>query len=128
MPKKLDIYFASRTGNVRRFMAKTGLESIEIKKDTIAERPYILVTHTTGFGQVPPIVTHFLKSNSEHLTAVISSGNRAWGDNYGAAGKKISQEFNVPLLQRFEMAGLPSDVDEFIRKVNDYEKLYYDEQ
>lgn len=125
MVEKLDIYFASRTGNVRRFIDKVGVEATEIKKDTIAERPYILVTHTTGFGQVPPIVIHFLRRSSEYLAAVIVSGNRAWGNNYGAAGKVISKKFDVPLLQRFEMAGLPSDVDEFKRKVIDYEKIYY---
>lgn len=125
MTGMLDVYFASRTGNVRRFIGKAGVDATEIRKDTIAERPYILVTHTTGFGQVPPIVTHFLRNSSEYLAAVVVSGNRAWGENYGAAGATIAKEYDVPLLQRFEMAGLPSDVDEFKRRVDDYEKIYY---
>lgn len=102
------------TGNVKRFIQKTGLEATQITKESIkVNKPFVLVTYTIGIGQVPPIVADFLDENNEYLVGVAVSGNRIWGTNFGKAGDIISKEFNIPLLLKFELSGLESDIQKF---------------
>lgn len=113
----MKIYYASLTGNVRRFIAKTGLDAEEITADTIVDEPFILVTYTIGFGEVPDIVSTFLRSNSYYLRGVAVSGNQIWGANYGHAGDIISRSYQVPLLLKFELSGTSADVQTFTERV-----------
>lgn len=75
------------------------------------------MTPTTGFGQVPAAVDEFIRYNADELRGVAVSGNRNWGRNYGAAGEAIAQEYGVPLLLRFELAGTDEDVAKFKAEV-----------
>ncbi|RKD25835.1 ribonucleotide reductase assembly protein NrdI [Ammoniphilus oxalaticus] len=111
------IYFSSMTGNVRRFVKKTGLPVKEIMPGTIAEEPYILITYTFGFGEVPTPIREFLNSNGHLLRGVAVSGNRNWGANFGMAGDLIAEEFEVPLLHKFELSGTAQDIEQFKREV-----------
>ncbi|MCY1565110.1 class Ib ribonucleoside-diphosphate reductase assembly flavoprotein NrdI [Staphylococcus pettenkoferi] len=121
------VYF-SFTGNVRRFIQHTELEdTLEITQDNCTDRieePYILVTGTIGFGEVPEPVQSFLNHNSEHLEAVAASGNRNWGQNFAKAGITISEDYQVPLLMKFEVQGTNSDVEEFKVKVGQVNEDY----
>ena len=121
------VYF-SFTGNVRRFIQRTELEdTLEITQDNCTDRieePYILVTGTIGFGEVPEPVQSFLNHNSEHLEAVAASGNRNWGQNFAKAGITISEDCQVPLLMKFEVQGTNSDVEEFKVKVGQVNEDY----
>lgn len=113
------IYYASLTGNVRRFVSKTGLAAEEIQPGLTAAEPFILVTYTIGFGMVPPKVARFLEANGGLLKAVAASGNRNWGDNYGRAGDIIAKQYKVPLLLKFELAGTEDDVKRFTERVKE---------
>ena len=121
------VYF-SFTGNVRRFIQRTELEdTLEITQDNCTDRieePYILVTGTIGFGEVPEPVQSFLNHNSEHLEAVAASGNRNWGQNFAKAGITISEDYQVPLLMKFEVQGTNRDVEEFKVKVGQINEDY----
>ncbi len=113
------IVYASRTGNVARFVQKlpfknclrirTGTEEVQV--------PCVLITYTTGFGEVPPEVMEFARRNRNHIVGVAASGNRNWGANFARAGVILSQMLQVPLLLQFELAGWQSDVDKFVRAV-----------
>jgi protein involved in ribonucleotide reduction len=111
------IYYTSLTGNTRRFVKKTGLPAVEIKRGMKAIKPFVIVTYTIGFGQVPQIVDEFLEQNSDLLRGVAVSGNRNWGDSYGKAGDIIANKYNVPLLLKFELAGTDDDVKTFKERV-----------
>lgn len=121
------VYF-SFTGNVRRFIQRTEFEdTLEITQANCTDRidePYILVTGTIGFGEVPEPVQSFLNHNSEHLEAVAASGNRNWGQNFAKAGITISEDYQVPLLMKFEVQGTNSDVEEFKVKVGQVNEDY----
>lgn len=121
------VYF-SFTGNVRRFIQRTELEdTLEITQANCTDRidePYILVTGTIGFGEVPEPVQSFLNQNSEHLEAVAASGNRNWGQNFAKAGITISEDYQVPLLMKFEVQGTNRDVEEFKVKVGQVNEDY----
>jgi protein involved in ribonucleotide reduction len=112
--KKLLIVFDSKTGNVNRFTKKLGLECVQIDASLIEQKinePFILVTYTTGFGSVPPTTLDFLESNHVNLQGVAASGNKNWGQNFAISADKISSMYGVPILHKFEMSGMPEDVE-----------------
>ncbi|BBD90708.1 ribonucleotide reductase stimulatory protein [Staphylococcus caprae] len=117
------VYF-SFSGNVRHFIQRAGIDdTMEITQDNCTEsvsEPYILVTGTIGFGEVPQPVQSFLEVNHAQLQAVAASGNRNWGQNFAKAGRTISEEYNVPLLMKFEVQGTNNDVIEFKDKVGNF--------
>lgn len=112
------IIYASRTGNVKRFVDKVGIRSINVKETGgKADEPYILVTYTDGFGGVPYEVEEFLKDNHKNLIAVGASGNRNWGANFAQSANKISHWYNVPIIIKFELSGTKEDVQHFKKKI-----------
>ncbi|AKO92038.1 ribonucleotide reductase assembly protein NrdI [Priestia filamentosa] len=112
------IIYDSRTGNVERFINKLELSHVQkIKEELKVNEDFILITYTTGFGQVPETTTTFLNNNSEHLKAVAVSGNRNWGMSYGKAGDTISQQYEVPLLLKFELSGTKKDINTITQEV-----------
>ncbi|MES5837419.1 class Ib ribonucleoside-diphosphate reductase assembly flavoprotein NrdI, partial [Bacillus cereus group sp. MG11] len=42
------IVYASKTGNVKRFVGKTGLETVQISDGLLVNEKYVLITYTTG--------------------------------------------------------------------------------
>lgn len=107
------IAYYSVTGNVRRFAHKLGRPSslYEITDpNAVMHEPYVLVTPTTGFGQVPPRVAEFVRNNSEYLRGVAASGSVNWGVNFAAAGRTIADAYAVPLIHTFELSGMDEDV------------------
>lgn len=114
------IIYYSLTGNVRRFIQKidhTNVLSLE-QAEGITE-PYIIVTGTIGFGEIPDPVKQFLDRHRTNLIAVAASGNRNWGQNFARAGDLISSTYHVPLLMKFELHGNEKDVKEFNIKVEE---------
>nr|WP_307860511.1 class Ib ribonucleoside-diphosphate reductase assembly flavoprotein NrdI [Paenibacillus cisolokensis] len=113
---RLPIVYYSLTGNVRRFVEKTGRRAYQIPE--IVAEPYILVTPTIGFGEIPEPVTEYLREYGGWLRAVAVSGNRNFGPLFGVAGEKIAREYGVPLILRFELAGNDEDVRKFNEEVS----------
>lgn len=68
------VYF-SFSGNVRRFIKRSEIKNVlEINKDNCKDRieePYILVTGTIGFGEVPKEVQSFLEVNHAHIVLLL---------------------------------------------------------
>ncbi|MDY7043720.1 class Ib ribonucleoside-diphosphate reductase assembly flavoprotein NrdI [Virgibacillus sp. M23] len=118
------IVFASRTGNVQRFISKLKealpeIEYVKATRNMTIDEPFYLITYTTGFGQIPKQVSDLLKSSSNNLLAVIGSGHTNWGDNYCKASRDISSQYDVPLLHKFVMSGTPTDVDTIASKIRE---------
>lgn len=106
----------SLTGNCQKFLNYCAIPSeniIFLKPQTIIKDPYILITPTVGFGQIPETVQHFLEINHIYLKGVISSGNRNWGPNFALAGDIISKSYNVPVLMKIELLGNKQDYENF---------------
>ncbi|MDG4943031.1 class Ib ribonucleoside-diphosphate reductase assembly flavoprotein NrdI [Staphylococcus agnetis] len=123
----MKVVFYSFTGNVKRFIKRTELtDTMELTENCASERiedPFIIVTGTIGFGEVPQPVKQFLNVNHDNLRGVAASGNRNWGQNFAKAGIAIADEYNVPLLMKFELHGSIQDTKEFKEKVvNFYEE------
>lgn len=115
------VYYSSSSGNTVRFVSKLGLPALRIPispDEPMPEPtgPYVLICPTyadgQGRGAVASQVIHFLNDPARRagLRGVIASGNRNFGALYACAGEVISKKCNVPVLYRFELAGIETDV------------------
>lgn len=116
------ITYESLTGNVQRFVDKiTNNKCFRAKKiteDTMITEPFIHITYTIGFGEVPKLTQEFIHNNKELLRGICSSGNKNWGNNFGLAADKIANQYNVPILLKFELSGTDSDAAKIIKMIN----------
>ncbi|MCY9737532.1 class Ib ribonucleoside-diphosphate reductase assembly flavoprotein NrdI [Paenibacillus alvei] len=106
------IVYSSKTGNVQRFVNKLDLPCVKIEDDLVVSELFILLTYTTGFGEVPQEVMDFM-SRGEHMkliVAVSASGNRNWGQAYCKAGDTLAAMCKIPILSKFELSGTPRDI------------------
>ncbi len=108
------VYYFSRTGNIRRFVKKLDVTTVEATSKTVVEEPYVLIMYTTGIGEVPGAIEAFFNTaeNCENLKGLICSGNKNWGVNYCKAADILSRRLNVPVLQKFELSGNVHDVNQ----------------
>ncbi|WP_379968980.1 class Ib ribonucleoside-diphosphate reductase assembly flavoprotein NrdI [Ectobacillus sp. sgz5001026] len=113
------IVYDSMTGNVKRFIHKIGMPAMQIREDLVMNEDFVLVTYTTGFGNVPDRVMKFLQNNNSFLKGVSASGNRNWGANYGASADKIANHYLVPVVSKFELSGTTRDVEYFKERVRE---------
>lgn len=130
--KGIVIAYDSRTGNVERFIKKVKKELedksshdfkwifYKIEEDLILEEDFHFITYTTNFGEVPLKTKIFLNNNSEKMQSVSSSGNMNWGPMYGKAANKISSDYSVPILIKFELSGTREDVKKIIEGFEGY--------
>ncbi len=114
----MKILFDSRTGNVKRFTEKLPFECEQITESSCVDEPYVLLTYTTGFGDLSPRTRQFLESNHRWLVAVAASGNRIWGDRFARSADLIATMYHVPILHKFELSGTATDVAHFIQEVH----------
>ncbi|GGD46552.1 class Ib ribonucleoside-diphosphate reductase assembly flavoprotein NrdI [Paenibacillus nasutitermitis] len=112
------IAYDSRTGNVGRFIDKLAMRAVRIEDCSAIEEPFVLVTYTTGFGQVPDKVMDFLKTNYNYLVGVSASGNRNWGEGFAKSADRIAERFAVPVISKFELSGTSSDIEYFRKAVS----------
>lgn len=107
----MKIVYASRTGNVESIVSQLPYESIKIEtgSETMAE-PYVLVTYTDGYGDIPYEVDTFLAHESANMKGVAVSGDTGYGEAYGMAGDKIAETYGVPLLIKIENSGTSDDI------------------
>lgn len=118
----MKIVYASRTGNVEAFVEKLGYKDvfrIDVDGDKVDDK-YVLITYTDGYGDVPEEVLNFLDGNSENLVAVAASGDQGYGDAFCGSANVISEQYNVPILVKFEFDGTDEDVQKF---KEEFEKL-----
>lgn len=117
------IYYDSRTGNVERFIQKLKSQRdwsfVKISQDLIPKGDGHLITYTTNFGEVPRSTFRFMESYGEKIKSVSSSGNMNWGQSFGLAADKIATQYHIPLLLKFELSGLPQDVESLINRIEE---------
>jgi len=122
------IAYDTKTGNVQRFIDKVknkiNLKTIKIYNGLIIQQHFILVTYTTGFGQIPETTRNFLEKNNHNLVAVAASGNMNWGTNFAVSADRIAEKYRVPIILKFELSGTNKDVQKFIEEVKKIDNLY----
>ncbi|RIH88606.1 Protein NrdI [Meiothermus luteus] len=112
------VVYASKTGNVARFAERLPLPRRRILDGGEGvEEPCVLVTYTTGFGQVPPEVERFVERNRPFIRGVAASGNRNWGLNFARAADLLALRYGLPILHKFELSGTEGDRLRFLAAV-----------
>ncbi|QNK54402.1 class Ib ribonucleoside-diphosphate reductase assembly flavoprotein NrdI [Paenibacillus sp. PAMC21692] len=117
------VVYDSKTGNVKRFINKLNMRSVQIDENTEINEPFVLVTYTTGFGQVPEKVNTFLRNNHGLLRGVSASGNRNWGSGFAKSADTISTLYDVPVILKFELSGTNRDMQYFVERVRAIEAI-----
>ncbi|TJY41773.1 class Ib ribonucleoside-diphosphate reductase assembly flavoprotein NrdI [Cohnella pontilimi] len=112
------VVYDSKTGNVCRFVTKLNMPVLQLQDSMSVNEPFVLVTYTAGFGQVPEKVMSFLKRNHRFLIGVSASGNRNWGPNFARSADHIAELYGVPVLNKFELSGTRQDVEQFRKEVS----------
>lgn len=120
----LTIVYYSKTKQTEKFVSKLleaiDIHTIKIQDELMVNTPFILLTPTYFFGEVPKEVTEFLHHNHINLVAVMSSGNRNWGQNFAKSGETISKEYNVELIGKYELAGNNQDIERLVSYINNW--------
>lgn len=115
------VYYSSSSDNTQRFVERLGLPALRIPVAPGAPMPappgpYVLICPSyadgKGRGAVAKPVIAFLNDPARRagLRGVIASGNRNFGALFACAGDLLAQKCNIPVLYRFELAGLDSDI------------------
>lgn len=115
------VYYSSRSGNTLRFVERLGLPALRIPISPKAampdpRAPYVLICPSyadgSGRGAVAKQVIRFLNDPQRRagIRGVIASGNRNFGPYFACAGDLLARKCNIPVLYRFELAGLDSDI------------------
>lgn len=119
------VVYDSMTGQGKRFAEKLGYPLFDINHyEPQANDEVFLITRTFGFGEIPVTTVSFIEAWQSFIIGCAVSGNRNWGKNFGMAGKKIEQLYAIPLVQIFEMIGLPHEVEHVKMWLQTYEKKH----
>ena len=114
------IYYASRTGNVRKIIGRLALPNKEIQAGVHVSEPFLLFTYTDGLGAVPELVKAFMSQHHKQCKGIIASGNSNFGiNNFCGAADKLSRHYGIPIVRKIELYGFSGD-DEAI-------KIYYEQ-
>lgn len=116
----MKIVYASRTGNVESIANQLPFDNVKIEMGTeTVNEPYVLLTYTDGYGDIPAEVETFLEVNNPSLIqGVVVSGDLSYGEAYCLAGDKIAEMMGVDVLYKVENEGTSDDIHEIVTKVN----------
>lgn len=127
----MNIVYDSMLGKTKAFALElsqaTGLPVYPIH-DYDLDAPYVLLTYTIHFGQVPDTTEEFLLEHATELVGVASGGNRVWGDNFGRAADLIGERYQVPVLHKFELCGNPADIDTMRERLGELNETFRTER
>lgn len=121
----MKIVYLSLTGNVRSFVSRVGIDSIELDYNnplTEVNEDYILITPSYD-DEITDIVSEFVdyKNNIDHLIGFVGSGNKNWEKSYVYNAKDLSKKYNKPLIFDFEISGTDNDIIDFKKEVDKIE-------
>ena len=121
----MKIVYLSLTGNIRKFVKKIGMDSVELNYSnptTEMNEDYILITPTYD-DEITDVISEFInyKDNISHLKGFVGSGNKNFDDSYCFNAEVLSRKYNKPLIFKFEMSGTDNDIMKFKEEVNNVE-------
>lgn len=111
----MKVVYASRTGNVEKFVNKLNVDGVVKLEDGNMEmdEEFVLFTYNDGEGEIPEIVRTFLDNNAFLCQGAFTSGdilNHPY--TYNFAAQKIQDEYDIPILGKFNLDGDEDDVDD----------------
>ena len=116
------VVFDSLTGQGARFASKLEQNTIDILDYDGEGSELFLITRSWDFGKVTDEAADFLETYADKVVGLAVSGNRNWGTNFGAAGQKISDQYNIELVLKFEGSGFSKDVEYVKTWIQEYKE------
>ncbi|WEV44613.1 class Ib ribonucleoside-diphosphate reductase assembly flavoprotein NrdI [Streptococcaceae bacterium ESL0687] len=116
----MKVAYFSVTGQVKRFVAKLGLENFSITdfSQEDATSDYILIVPTYEEMITEP-ADDFLEDYSENCLGVVGSGNRNFGDEFVFTAKDLAKKYDIPMLYAFEFNGTQEDVQNVLNLIEE---------
>jgi len=116
------LVYLSLTGNVKRFVESTNMDSVEINYSNPfieVDSDYLIVCPTYD-DDITDLFSDFIdhKNNLEKLNGFIGSGNLNFDQSFCFNAKDLSKKYNKPLIFTFEFSGTEKDLEEFIEEVH----------
>lgn len=120
----MQIVYLSVVGNVRRFVEKLGMDSLEIDHmNPLIEinRDSVIIVPTYS-DMITDIVSEFVnyKDNRSYIKGVVGSGDKNFNHAYIFSAKDIAKRHNIPLIFHFEKSGTDEDIENFNKEVRKY--------
>ena len=106
------IVYDTRAGKVKKFVEKCEMRSLKVEPHLEIDEPFIFVTYTDGKGEIPKTSIEFLEKFGHHMQGVAASGNRVF-EYFAVSADLIAAQYHVPIIHKFEFAGLQKDVIKF---------------
>lgn len=121
----MKIVYLSLTGNVRSFVSRVGMDSIELNYSnplTGMDEDYIIIVPSYD-DEITEIFSDFIeyKDNMRHLVGIVGSGNKNWDDSYCFNAKDLSLKYSKPFIFDFELDGTEQDIIDFKKEVDKVE-------
>lgn len=118
------LVYMSLTGQTRKFVKKSGFESIELEPTNpfiTVEEPYILVVPTYEVD-VTEIINDFLETgdNVSLCKGIFGGGNRNFAELFCFTADDLSKEYGIPVLHRFEFQGSKNDIEKLRKEVDKF--------
>ncbi|UUV47044.1 ribonucleotide reductase assembly flavoprotein [Bacillus phage vB_BanS-Thrax5] len=116
------IVYLSLTGNIRKFVERLDMKSLEISQSNLQQEileDFILITPSYN-DQLTQDISTFIdhKNNKSHLVGIVGSGNRNFDNMYCFNAKALSKKYNKPLVFTFEFSGTDKDIIDFKKEVD----------
>lgn len=119
------VTYVSLTGNVRNFVERVGIKSVEIDyfNPSIEIDDYFVVIIPSYDDEMTQVICEFIdyKNNASHLLGFVGSGNRNFDDLYCFNAVELSKKYSKPLIFKFEFSGTDYDIMQFKKEVDKIE-------
>jgi len=125
------IVYDTMLGKTKKFAEKlSAVMNVPVVSlsDYSDHQPFVLITYTINFGEVPTTTSQFLEQHASKLLGVASGGNRVWGNNFGKAADIIATLYRVPVLQKFELEGNQSDINLITERLGELNETFRTER
>ena len=118
----MKLVYLSLTGNVRRFVSKVGMDSVELNYSnplTEIDEDFIVIAPSYD-DEITDIFSEFIeyKENINYLIGFVGSGNLNWEDKYCFNAKDLALKYSKPFIFGFELEGTENDIIRFKEEVD----------
>lgn len=114
----LIVYF-SLSGNVRKFVGKTGLENTleidHVNPFIEVNEPFVLIVPTYAKDSIEQIWDFMdFKENAKHCMGIAGSGNLNFNNLYCYTARDLSEQYDAPVFFDFEFSGFRKTTQKFL--------------
>lgn len=115
----LKVVYDSRTGLGKKFAEAVSSYTQPVSE--AVDSPCLLITRNEGLGKIPKSTKKFLDQYGQYVVGVVINGDRRFKKHYCAAGPKITEKYQVPVIRNIERDGNDEDIKEITAFLHNYQ-------